>query len=130
MRKIGGEGNGRGRRQHLEAWEEIREEGAALRRVERRRTWGGVADSMEERRIRAAPLAGASGGAASRGRSGAGVRAASPTPRRSTGREGGAAAPTAGTRLRLGRSREWTGRGDGSGGGRGEVGVKTGRNWE
>ena len=80
MRKIGGEGNGRGRRQHLEAWEEIREEGAALRRVERRRSWG-VADSMEERRIRAAPLAGASGGAASRGWSGAGVRAASPTPR-------------------------------------------------
>ena len=118
MRKIGGEGNGRGRRQHLEAWEEIREEGAALRRVERRRSWGGVADSMEERRIRAAPLAGASCGAAS------------PTPRRSTGREGGAAAPTAGTELRLGRSREWTGRGDGSGGGRGEVGVKTGRNWE
>ena len=84
MRKIGGEGNGRGRRQHLEAWEEIREEGAALRRVERRRSWGGVADSMEERRIRAAPLAGASGGAVSQGWSSAGVQAASPMPRRCT----------------------------------------------
>ena len=31
-----------------------REEGAALRRVERRRSWGGVADGREVRRIRAA----------------------------------------------------------------------------